>query len=85
LLVPILKLFLCIWVNCLVMEHTQKVPEALRPLLQQVAPHAQVYRKIEVPAANVCRLDSGTADRVGLSKDRPLPHRGMTHHVLSGR
>ncbi|MEI8376686.1 MAG: hypothetical protein WCJ35_28050 [Planctomycetota bacterium] len=68
-----------------VMEHTQKVPEALRPLLEQVAPHAQVYRKIEVPAANVCRLDSGTADRVGLSKDRPLPHRGVTPHVLSGR
>ena len=26
----------------LVMEHTQKVPEALRPLLEQVAPHARV-------------------------------------------
>ena len=48
----------------LVMEHTQKVPEALRPLLEQVAPHAQVYRKIDVPA--VYRLDSGAADRVGL-------------------
>ena len=70
----------------LVMEHTQKVPEALRPLLEQVAPHAQVYRKIEVPAANVCRLDSGTADRVGPSKERSLPHRGITTpHVLSGR
>jgi len=69
----------------LVMEHTQKVPEALRPLLEQVAPHAQVYRKIEVPAANVCRFDSGTADRVGLSKDRPLPLRGAAHHALSGR
>jgi chemotaxis protein methyltransferase CheR len=68
----------------LVMEHTQKVPEALRPLLEQVAPHAQVYRKIEVPAAAMCRLDSGAAERVGLSSDRPLPHRGPTHHVLSG-
>ncbi len=31
----------------LAMEHTQKMPEALRPLFQQVAPNAQVYRKIE--------------------------------------
>ncbi len=66
----------------LVMEHTQKVPEALRPLLEQVAPHAQVYRKIDVPA--VCRLDSGAAGRVGLSAVRPLPHRGSPHQVLSG-
>jgi chemotaxis protein methyltransferase CheR len=68
----------------LVMEHTQKVPEALGPLLVQVAPHAQVYRKIDVPAANMCRWDSGAADRVGLSGDRPLPHRGSTRQVLSG-
>jgi chemotaxis protein methyltransferase CheR len=68
----------------LVMEHTQKVPEALRPLLEQVAPHAQVYRKIEVPAANVCRLDKGEADRVGLLGSRPLPTRSSPHQVLSG-
>ena len=74
----------------LVMEHTQKVPEALGPLLEQVAPQAQVYRKIEVPAAgtmypwSACRLDSGAADRVGLPDGRPLPHRGLTPHVLSG-
>ena len=74
----------------LVMEHTQKVPEALRPQLEQVAPHAQVYRKIEVPVAGTmypwssCRLDSGAADRVGLSGDRPLPHRGSSHQVHSG-
>ena len=54
------------------------------PYWEQVAPHAQVYRKIEVPAAAMCRLDSGAAERVGLSSDRPLPHRGPTHHVLSG-
>ena len=68
----------------LVMEHTQKVPEALRHLLEQVAPHAQVYRKIDVPAANVRRLDCGAADRVGLPEGRPLPHRGSHHRVLSG-
>lgn len=69
----------------LVMEHTQKVPEAMRPLLEQVAPHAQVYRKIEVPVANACRLDSGAADRVGLLGSRPLPSRSFTPHVLSGQ
>ena len=68
----------------LVMEHTQKVPEALGPLLEQVAPHAQVYRKIEVPAATKCRWDSAAAERVGLPDGRPLPHCGLTSHVLSG-
>ena len=70
----------------LVMEHTQKVPEALRPLLEQVAPHAQVYRKIEVPvpAANSRRLDQGAADRVDLLGSRPLPSRSSPHRVLSG-
>jgi chemotaxis protein methyltransferase CheR len=32
----------------LVMEHTQKLPDALGPLFQQVAPYAQVYRKVEL-------------------------------------
>jgi chemotaxis protein methyltransferase CheR len=68
----------------LVMEHTQKVPEALRPLLEQVAPNAQVYRKTDLPAADACRLDSGEAGRVGLSSDSHLPHRGYAHHVTSG-
>jgi chemotaxis protein methyltransferase CheR len=31
----------------LVMEHTQKLPDALAPFFQQVAPYAQVYRKVE--------------------------------------
>ncbi len=66
----------------LVMEHTQKVPDVLSPLLEQVAPHAQVYRKIDVPAAY--RWDSGAADRVGLPGSRPLPHRGSPYRVLSG-
>ena len=59
----------------LVMEHTQKVPQALQPLLEQTVPHAQLYRKMNAPATNVCRWDSGVAERVGLSDDRPLPHR----------
>jgi hypothetical protein len=66
----------------LLMEHTQKVLQALRPPLEQVAPHAQVYRKIELPAANLRRWNSGAAGRVELSTDSPLPHRG-THHVMS--
>jgi hypothetical protein len=55
----------------LVMGHTQEVPEALRPLLEQVAPHAQVYRKLDVPAAHMRRLDCGAADRVGPPEGRP--------------
>ena len=35
----------------LVMEHTQKLPNTLRALFQQVAPYAQVYRK---GATGVC-------------------------------
>jgi len=31
----------------LVMENTQKLPETLAPFFRQVAPHAQVYRKVE--------------------------------------
>ena len=31
----------------LVMEHTQKLPDALGPFFQQVAPYARVYRKVE--------------------------------------
>ncbi len=31
----------------LVMEHTQKLPDALAPCFEQVAPHAQVFRKVE--------------------------------------
>ena len=51
----------------LVMEHTQKVPEALRPLLEQAAPHAQVYRKIEIPAANLrAAWTAARQTRVGL-------------------
>jgi chemotaxis protein methyltransferase CheR len=68
----------------LVMEHTQKVPEALRPLLEQVAPHAQVYRKIEAPAATVYRRDSGATDRAGLSGNSPLPHPSFPPRVMSG-
>jgi chemotaxis protein methyltransferase CheR len=69
----------------LVMENTQKVHEALQPLLEQAVPHAQVYRKIESPACATRRWDTGAAGRVDLSGDRPLPHRGSLPHVLSGR
>ena len=31
----------------LVMEHTQKMPEVLAPLFRQIAPYAQVFRKVE--------------------------------------
>ena len=73
----------------LVMEHTQKVPEALRPLLEQVRACPSVSQDRSSMAGTMypwssCRLDSGAADRVGLSGDRPLPHRGSSHQVHSG-
>ena len=42
-------------------------------LLEQVSPHAQVYRKVDLPAAAVRRRDSGMAGRVG------LPHTMAPH------
>jgi chemotaxis protein methyltransferase CheR len=65
----------------LVMEHTQKVPRALQPLLQQAAPHAQVYRRIDPAAAKAGRGNSGAARRVDGPVDMPAPQRGSKPHV----
>lgn len=43
----------------LVMEHTQKLPHPLAALFQPVAPHAQVFRKVEAAIA-----EHGAAQRV---------------------
>jgi chemotaxis protein methyltransferase CheR len=68
----------------LVMEHTQKMPETLRGLFVQTAPNAQVYRRIEVPAAALRGRLSGAAARVDLPEGKSLPRRGRQPHVLSG-
>jgi chemotaxis protein methyltransferase CheR len=68
----------------LAMEHTQKMPEELRPLFQQVAPNAQVYRKIEIPTAVESRQVSIAAWRIDLPESRSLPHRGRKFKVLRG-
>jgi chemotaxis protein methyltransferase CheR len=65
----------------LAMEHTQKMPEELQPLFQQVAPHAQVYRKMEVPTAPVSSLVSGMPWRIDLPDGRSLPYRGSKSKV----
>jgi chemotaxis protein methyltransferase CheR len=65
----------------LLMEHTQKVPQALRPLLEQAAPHAQVYRRIDSPATRAGRQDSGAARRIDGPVDKPAPQRGCKPQV----
>ena len=65
----------------LAMEHTQKLPEELRCLFQQVAPHAQVYRKLEIPTAPVSSPVSGPAWRLDLPEGRSVPHRGRKSKV----
>ncbi len=62
----------------LVMEHTQKLPNVLAPLFQQVAPYAQVYRKAE-PALVEHRAEEDVPaghvrPRLDLPVDGSLPH-----------
>ena len=68
----------------LAMEHTQKMPEALRPLYQQIAPHAKVYRRIEVPVAPERRRGTGATRRADLSVGKSVPFCGRESKVLSG-
>jgi chemotaxis protein methyltransferase CheR len=67
----------------LVMEHTQKLPVALANCFQQVAPYAQVFRKVE-PAfvehqaeENVPQRHGG--QRVDAPGDGSLPHFDQSH------
>lgn len=55
-------------------EHTQKIPEPLRHLFQQVVPNAEVYQKIESPMAAEFRWDLGSAPGTHLPVGRPVPH-----------
>jgi chemotaxis protein methyltransferase CheR len=64
----------------LVMEHTQKLPETLARFFQQVAPHAQVYRRVEPAfveheAEESVRPAHGRR-RVDAHPDGALPHFG---------
>ena len=62
----------------LVMEHTQKLPEELLPLFQQVSPSAQVFKKIGSPAIGIERTDSGATRRVDLPGGGGVPYRRDT-------
>jgi chemotaxis protein methyltransferase CheR len=67
----------------LVMEHTQKMPETLAAFFQQVAPYAQVFRKVE-PAfvehqAEESVLHRHERRRVDVPGDKSLPHFGSRH------
>jgi chemotaxis protein methyltransferase CheR len=67
----------------LVMEHTQKLPDVLAPLFQQVAPHAQVYRKVERAFVGHQAQQSAAHRhgwrRVDAPGDGSLPHFGKSH------
>ncbi len=67
----------------LVMEHTQKLPDTLAPFFQQVAPYAQVFRKVE-PAFVEHQAEEDVAQRHGrrradVSGDGAIPRFGRPH------
>jgi chemotaxis protein methyltransferase CheR len=62
----------------LVMEHTQKLPDTLAPLFQQVAPYAQVYQKVE-PAFVEHRAQENVPHRHG-RRTVDAPSDGAAHH-----
>jgi hypothetical protein len=68
----------------LAMEHTQRMPEELLPLFKQVASNAQVYSKIETPAAAQQKTDPGATWRVDPPKGSPELHCGPKVRVLRG-
>lgn len=67
----------------LVMEHTQKLPAVLAPFFQQVAPHAQVYRKL-APALVEHEAEESVPHRhahrrVATFSDGSTPHFNTAH------
>lgn len=66
----------------LVMEHTQKLPDVLGPFFQQVAPYAQVYRKVEPAFVEHQGEESLTRQHgcwsVDVHRDGSLPHFGKS-------
>jgi hypothetical protein len=69
----------------LAMEHTQKIPEVLESLFEQVAPNAQLYRKMDIPTAPASSLVSGLARRIDPPDSRSLPHRGRKSKVVADK
>ncbi len=71
----------------LVTEHTQKLPEPLLPFFRQVAPHAQVYRKVDPAFVEHCAAEDVPHRHGDLCADLPesrLPsHSGRTHQRQS--
>jgi chemotaxis protein methyltransferase CheR len=68
----------------LVMEHTQKLPDLLSPFFRQVAPHAQVYHKVE-PAIVQRRAEESVlhrrdAPRVNAPGDGSHLHLNQAYH-----
>jgi chemotaxis protein methyltransferase CheR len=56
----------------LVMEHTQKMPEALRRCFEQATSGAQIYRKRATEPEKQVRIDAG-AKSVAVAVRRPFP------------
>ncbi len=67
----------------LVMEHTQKLPDALAPFFQQVAPHIQVFRRVEPAFVQHQAQDDVQhrhgRQRVDVRADGSHPHFGKSH------
>ena len=57
----------------LVMEHTQKLPETLAARFRQVAPYAQVFRKVEEPQSQDNTSHRHPERPVDIHDHRPFP------------
>jgi len=66
-------------VGILVMEHTQKLPDTLGPFFQQVAPYAQVFRRVE-PAFVEHQAEQGVLHRHGARRGS-VPGDGSHLHL----
>ncbi len=83
--IQVLRMFHAALQPCgiLVMENTQRLPDVLEPFFQQVAPHAQVFRKVErVLAVHRAQKDVPYAhgrSREDVQGDGSLPHCGKSY------
>jgi chemotaxis protein methyltransferase CheR len=63
----------------LVMENTQKLPELLATRFRQVAPYAQVFRKVVEPPAENNTSHHHLQRLVDIEGHRPFSHRDTSH------
>lgn len=66
----------------LAMEHTQKMPDVLRPLFRKVVPNAQVYQKMERSTAGQLRWDFGEPTLAPMPSNASAPRRSSESKVF---